>query len=218
VYSEIQTESRQVQGRTATWTSERKMFRMVTQKSSFIAWATDEQGRCFYLSPEWYAFTGDVEDCTGFNWLTLVHPEDVVAVRQAFFDANDNRYAFGMAYRLSHSSGEYRSVWDVGLPKIDDNGTFSGFFGATCVIEQEAMKVVDQSCGSAAGAAFRTVLTPREREILTLVSEGNTTEMVASVLGITGRTVDTHLANAGSKLGTLNRVHTVATALRRNEI
>lgn len=191
------------------------MFRMFTEKSAFIAWATDENGRCFYLNPEWYNFTGRNEDGTGFNWLTHVHPDEVVAVRQAFFEANDNRLAFGMAYRLNHFSGSYRTVWDVGLPRIDENGTFHGFFGAVCVIDIAEPANRQETL---APPEVKPVLTPREREILILVAEGNTTDVVATILGITGRTVDTHIANAGSKLGALNRVHTVATALRRKEI
>lgn len=199
------------------WTPERKHFRAVTEDTDLIAWATDVQGYCFYLSPEWYSFTGagagDGEG-TGFSWMSFVHSDDVSAVRQAFFHANDTRTAYGMAYRLERNDGEYVPVWSVGLPKFGAEGAFEGFFGTICLIGQYQFAASD---GSAA-QSVKPLLTEREREILRLISHGNTTDTVAAILGITGRTVDTHVANAGMKLSASNRVHTVATALRLNEI
>jgi DNA-binding NarL/FixJ family response regulator len=50
------------------------------------------------------------------------------------------------------------------------------------------------------------VLTPREREVLQLLAEGRINKEVASALGISVLTVDTHRANIMHKLG----VHSVA--------
>ena len=45
------------------------------------------------------------------------------------------------------------------------------------------------------------LLTPREREILSLVADGHTSQGIADRLGITRRTVDTHRTNMNRKLG-----------------
>ena len=199
------------------WTEERKLFRSVTETTSLIAWATDESGQCYYLSPAWYQFTGAQDgEGLGFNWLTSVHPNDVVSVRRAFFDANDSRSAFSTTYRTADAHGDYCLVWDVGLPQFANDMQFLGFFGTTCILTADLLAKAETPDRAAKPAARG--LTPREREILTLISYGNTTENVASMLQITGRTVDTHVTNAGLKLGSFNRAHTVATAIRLNAI
>ncbi|SEP65216.1 DNA-binding transcriptional regulator, CsgD family [Devosia sp. YR412] len=58
-------------------------------------------------------------------------------------------------------------------------------------------------------------LTPREREVMVLSAEGLTAQQVADELGMSPRTVNQHMDNVAGKLGTKNRVHTVAEAIRR---
>lgn len=56
-------------------------------------------------------------------------------------------------------------------------------------------------------------LTPREREVLDMVSLGRTTKEIALVLGLSPRTVETHRANLGAKLGTTSVAEMVRLAL-----
>lgn len=58
-------------------------------------------------------------------------------------------------------------------------------------------------------------LTPREREILKLMSEGLPNKTIASRLSISERTVTTHVANIYSKLHVNNRVSAIQEAMRR---
>ena len=62
------------------------------------------------------------------------------------------------------------------------------------------------------------VLSPREREILGLLSQGLSGEEAAKRLFLSSETVRTHVRNAMSKLGAATRVHAVALALQRGEI
>lgn len=207
------TESKSVNG-TEVWTSERQLFKAVTESTTLIAWATDVFGSCYYLSPEWYRFTGrTTEEGEGFNWLQAIHDEDRDMVRKAFFAAHDSQTAYGVAYRLTRPSGVYNLCWAVGLPKFDEGG-FQGFFGTIFPIEMQHYR---QLALAEPLEGIRS-LSNREREVLRLIAEGDTAEVVASKLGITRRTVETHVANAGVKLGGLNRTHTVVRAVRLNEI
>jgi DNA-binding NarL/FixJ family response regulator len=63
-----------------------------------------------------------------------------------------------------------------------------------------------------------TVLSPREREILELLSQGLSGEDAAKRLFLSSETVRTHVRNAMTKLGAATRVHAVALALQRGEI
>lgn len=58
-------------------------------------------------------------------------------------------------------------------------------------------------------------LTPREREILQLMSEGLPNKTIASRLNISERTVTTHVANIYAKLHVNNRVSAIQEAMRR---
>jgi DNA-binding NarL/FixJ family response regulator len=58
----------------------------------------------------------------------------------------------------------------------------------------------------------RAVLTDRELQILELVSQGLTVKQVASRIGLSPRTVETHIAKLYRKLGVRNRVQAVSKA------
>jgi DNA-binding CsgD family transcriptional regulator len=60
----------------------------------------------------------------------------------------------------------------------------------------------------------RPPITPRELAVLRLVSLGKGTDEIAKMLGIGEETVRTHLKKVQGKLGTRNRAHTAAEAIR----
>jgi DNA-binding NarL/FixJ family response regulator len=62
------------------------------------------------------------------------------------------------------------------------------------------------------GSEVHASLTPREHEILAMVSTGSTMQQVARSLGISPRTVETHVAKLYRKLGVRTRVQAVARA------
>jgi DNA-binding NarL/FixJ family response regulator len=51
------------------------------------------------------------------------------------------------------------------------------------------------------GGDHSTPLTPRERQIVTLVAEGNSNKMIASILEVSVKTVETHRSSAMRKVG-----------------
>jgi DNA-binding NarL/FixJ family response regulator len=59
------------------------------------------------------------------------------------------------------------------------------------------------------------LLTPREVEVLELVSSGNSNKRIGTLLAINEETVKGHMANILSKLGARDRTHAVTLALKR---
>jgi DNA-binding NarL/FixJ family response regulator len=59
-----------------------------------------------------------------------------------------------------------------------------------------------------------STLTKREREVLGLVAEGKSQKQIATVLGISVKTVGAHVQNVLSKLGLHSRVEAVAMVVR----
>jgi LuxR family transcriptional regulator, quorum-sensing system regulator BjaR1 len=60
----------------------------------------------------------------------------------------------------------------------------------------------------------RACLTPREQSVLRHASLGETLQETAKVLGLGEETIRSHFKKAQAKLGTRNRTHTVAEAMR----
>ena len=65
---------------------------------------------------------------------------------------------------------------------------------------------------------FEEKLTPREIEVLELLTEGLSNKFIAERLGISDQTVKFHIASILGKLGAANRTDAVRRALRRGLI
>jgi len=66
--------------------------------------------------------------------------------------------------------------------------------------------------------ATNLVLTEREREVLGWIALGKTAGEAATILGLSKRTIETHIYSAARKLDTANSTHTVVEAIRRGEL
>lgn len=82
------------------------------------------------------------------------------------------------------------------------------------------MSIYAHNTASSRGVAAESdrPLTIREREVLTWMAIGRTTEGVAERLGISSGTVEAHYENAARKLGVRGRVRTLIEAHRRGQI
>jgi DNA-binding NarL/FixJ family response regulator len=67
-------------------------------------------------------------------------------------------------------------------------------------------------------AARRRALTAREREVLKLLAEGRTVRSVASILGLSIKTVDAHKFNLMRKLGIHNKAELVMWAIQQKVV
>ena len=83
--------------------------------------------------------------------------------------------------------------------------------GGTYLDPAVAGKMFEQ--GAPLRGAGSADLTPREREVVTMVAWGHTNKEIASVLGITVKTVETHKTNAMQKLEIGSRADLVRYAM-----
>lgn len=200
--------------RVANWTADRLLFRELVETSPLLAWITEADGYCIYLSSTWYEFTGTRPgEGDGYGWLNAVHEGDRARVGSVFFTAVQSQSPYGVSYRLLKKDGSFVLTWAHGVPRIEGNA-FQGYIGVTTTMEQYAEKVDEPPPSSVAVP----VLTHREREVLTLIATGRTSEAVAAQLGITAKTVNVHAQNAVMKLGASNRISAIVRAAKLNEI
>jgi DNA-binding CsgD family transcriptional regulator len=68
------------------------------------------------------------------------------------------------------------------------------------------------------GIPAQTLLTEREREVLTMVAMGMGSSWIAATLGVSRSTVETHVRHCLDKLDARNRAHAIALGLRAGEI
>jgi DNA-binding NarL/FixJ family response regulator len=86
------------------------------------------------------------------------------------------------------------------------------------VISPEVQRIAVKELGAFArmareGSEVRATLTPREHEVLMLISRGLTMRQMANRLGISPRTVETHMAKLYRKLDVRTRVQAVSRAV-----
>jgi len=80
-------------------------------------------------------------------------------------------------------------------------------------LEKDAMGALGRMARRARESAdVEAGLTPRERQVLELLGEGLTIRQIASRLGISPRTVETHVAKLYRKLGVRTRVQAISRA------
>ena len=90
--------------------------------------------------------------------------------------------------------------------------------GGERVISPEVQRIAVSELGAFArmareGSEVRASLTPREHEVLMLLSRGLTMRQMATRLGISPRTVETHVAKLYRKLDVRTRIQAVSRAV-----
>lgn len=76
-------------------------------------------------------------------------------------------------------------------------------------------KLVDDFRSRSAEAGHKTTLTPREREVIKMLAEGNSVKNVAALLGLSVKTVEAHKFNLMRKLDIHNKAQLVTYAIQK---
>jgi PAS domain S-box-containing protein len=106
-------------------------FRLVANTAPVMIWMSGPDRLYNYFNQPWLEFTGRaLEAELGNGWSEGVHPEDVKDCRDTYTRAFDLREPFKMQYRLRRQDGEYRWLFDTGVPRVNSDGSFAGYIGS----------------------------------------------------------------------------------------
>lgn len=115
-------------------------YRQLVEQSPVLTWRSDLTKACDYFNARWLAWTGrTMEQELGFGWAEGVHRDDFDRCVAIYTTAFDAREAFEMEYRLRRADGEFRWIWDRGVPFEDGEGAFAGFIGS-CIDVHDAVE------------------------------------------------------------------------------
>jgi len=148
-------------------------FRIMADTAPVMIWMSGTDKLCTFFNKPWLDFTGrSLEAEFGNGWTEGIHPEDVEHCLQTYVACFEARRPFGMDYRLRRHDGQYRWIFDQGVPRFSSSGKFLGYIGS-CVdvterkqAEAEREKLAEEQAARAvAEAASRS-----KDEFLALVS------------------------------------------------
>jgi PAS domain S-box-containing protein len=106
-------------------------FRLVANTAPVMIWMSGTDKQCNYFNKPWLDFTGrTLEQELGEGWAEGVHSDDFVECLKTYIQAFDKREQFEMQYRLRRYDGEYRWVFDTGVPRFAPDGSFEGYIGS----------------------------------------------------------------------------------------
>jgi PAS domain S-box-containing protein len=106
-------------------------FRNMADAAPVMIWVSGPDKGCIFFNKVWLDFTGrTMEQESGNGWAEGVHPDDrdrCLAIYSSRFDA---RQSFQLEYRLRRADGEYRWLFDNGVPRFAVGQVFEGYIGS----------------------------------------------------------------------------------------
>ena len=106
-------------------------FRLVANTAPVMIWMSGTDKLCTYVNETWLKFTGrPIEAELGNGWTEAVHPEDYNRCLDSYIQAFDRREPSQMEYRLRRHDGEYRWIFDRGVPMFNADSSFAGYIGS----------------------------------------------------------------------------------------
>lgn len=106
-------------------------FRMMADHAPVLIWMSGMDKLCTWFNRPWLEFTGRaLKEELGMGWSEGVHPDDRARCLQVYGKAFDERKPFAMEYRLRRHDGEWRWVYDQGIPLEEAGDAFAGYIGS----------------------------------------------------------------------------------------
>ncbi|MFH1872506.1 MAG: PAS domain S-box protein [Pseudomonadota bacterium] len=121
----------------ARWRAEQALqesetrFRTMADAAPVLIWVAGVDKGCNWFNQQWLKFTGrSMTQELGAGWLEAVHGDDLQRCLRTYNEAFDRRQSFDMEYRLRRADGQYRWIFDNGVPRYGPDQEFLGYIGS----------------------------------------------------------------------------------------
>jgi PAS domain S-box-containing protein len=116
-------------------------FQLAADFAPVMIWMSGTNKLCTYFNEPWLEFTGrSLDQERGNGWTEGVYPDDLQRCLNTYTQAFDRREEFKMEYRLRGHDGEYRWIFDKGIPRFNADHSFAGYIGS-CVEVTEVKRM-----------------------------------------------------------------------------
>lgn len=106
-------------------------FRQIVDSAPSLIWLSGPDALCTWFNEVWLNFRGrTMEQEMGNGWAEGVHKEDLDRCLEIYLSNFKARTPFRMEYRLRRADGEYRWLFDHGVPRFSEAGVFLGYIGS----------------------------------------------------------------------------------------
>ena len=119
-------------------------YRLLADAIPQLVWMTNADGQNEYVNQRFCDYTGLIaEQIYGSNWLSILHPDDLVMARDCWQAALKSGQFYEIEYRFRGTDGNYRWFLGQGIPLKDDQGRIYKWLG-TCT-DIEPQKQIEQA-------------------------------------------------------------------------
>jgi PAS domain S-box-containing protein len=112
-------------------------FRNLADTAPVMIWIGGPDSRCTYFNKQWLNFTGrEAEEELGSGWMRGLHPEDYDSCLERLTSNFEARRSSELEFRLLRHDGEYRWLYNYGIPRFSSDGEFLGYIGSSIDITE----------------------------------------------------------------------------------
>jgi PAS domain S-box-containing protein len=120
-------------------------YMTIVEQAPIMIWRANTTTQCDYFNKQWLDFTGrTLEQEYGNGWAEGVFKDDFERCLDIYLTAFQKQEIFEMEYRLRRYDGEYRWIFDRGVPFQNEQRVFSGYIGSCIDVTEsvEARKMI----------------------------------------------------------------------------
>ncbi len=116
--------------RTAALVRQEALFRALAEQAPQMVWTASSDGRATYFNRAWFDLVGGaLKDWTGYQWLAVVHPDDVADIKGTWAASRANQSSYAGLRRLRASDGSFHTMAYRASPVLDDHGNVAFWVG-----------------------------------------------------------------------------------------